>query len=246
LGSFQVWQGRKLIADNGWKRRRAGELFRFLLLQTGFSAGRDLILETFWPDNDPQAAVGLLHQATSTLRHILEPDLPDKFPSRYLSVEGERVTLVMPDSSQVDFLEFEQQITKAIAAQRIDLLQTALQIVRGDLFPTDRYADWSTSRRERITDLYHRGMQALGQQHLAQGAYFDALECSRAIVREDPWNEDAVLLGMQAYVGLRDAPRALRMYQSLEKTLRDELGLIPRSDLGDLALSLRHQPLRSE
>lgn len=239
LGSFQVWQGRKLIADAAWQRRKAGELFRFLLLQPGFSAGREAILEALWPEHDPQAAVGMLHQATSTLRHVLEPDLPDKFPSRYLSVEGERVTLALPGGSQVDFLEFEQQINKALTAARIDQLKSALNIARGALFPSDRYADWCASRRERITNLFHRGMQVLGQQHLAQGSCFEALECSRAIIREDPWNEDAVLLGMNAYLGLQDAPHALRLYQRLEQTLRDDLALTPRTDLADLARSLQ-------
>lgn len=96
LGQFTVLQGRTRIPDQAWVRRRAGELFRFLLLQPNYSAGREEIIDALWPDSPPSAAADLFHQATSALRRVLEPDLPDKFPSRYLVVEGERVFLKLP------------------------------------------------------------------------------------------------------------------------------------------------------
>jgi DNA-binding SARP family transcriptional activator len=245
LGNFAVWQGRRRIGDSAWQRRKAGELFRFLLLQPGFRAGRETILEALWPEHDAQPAVDLLHQSTSTLRHILEPDLPDKFPSRYLMVEGECVTLKLPDGCQIDCLEFEQQIISAMTTSRIDLLQAALQIYQGSLFPSDQYNDWSALRRERLSDLYRRGTQTLGQLYLDRQQYFDALDCSQAVVRLDPWNEDGVYLGMRACQGLQDAPRALRMFSNLEKILQADLDLAPRSDLRDLAQALRQANLSS-
>jgi DNA-binding SARP family transcriptional activator len=239
LGGFAVWQGRRQIPAGAWQRRKAGELFRFLTLRPNFSAGREAILEALWPDNNPQAALDMLHQATSTLRHILEPDLPDKFPSRYLLVEGEQVTLLLPEGSQVDFLEFEQQLGDAMQSCRHERLQVALQMYRGDLFPSDQYADWSALHRERLSQLYQRGLQIVGQVYLELGLFFDALNCSQAILHRDPWSEDAVALGMRAALGLHDAPRAMRMYLGLEKTLKQELGLAPRADLRELAESLK-------
>ncbi len=239
LGEFSVWQGRRLIPEQNWQRRRAGELFRFLLLQPGYSAGRDLILEALWPDHPPEPALDLLHQATSTLRHLLEPDLPDKFPSRYLSVEGERISLLLPEGSQVDFETFEYQLPLALRNRKLDLLESTLAMYRSDLFPGDRYSDWCAARREHLLEIYLRAMIQLGQLHLDRGNYFAALECSRKVTRRDPWSEDAVLLGMQAYQGLNDSPHALGLYRELERTLKEELDLAPRSDLTQLAESFR-------
>ncbi len=239
LGGFSVWQGRRQIPASAWQRRKAGELFRFLILRPNFRAGREAILEALWPENNPQAALDMLHQATSTLRHVLEPDLPDKFPSRYLLVEGEQVTLLLPEGSQIDFLDFEQQLGDAVQSCRLERLQAALQMYRGDLFPGDQYVDWSTLHRERISTLYQHGLQIIGQAYLEQGLFFDALKCSQTILRRDPWSEDAVALGMQAALGLQDAPRAMRMYRELEQTLGQELGLAPRADLRELAKSLQ-------
>jgi len=239
LGQFAVWQSRRRIPDQPWNRRKAGELTRFLLLKPNHSAGREEVLDGLWPDSSPSTAMAQFHQATSTLRHILEPDLPDKFPSRYLTVEGERVFLNLPPGSVVDFERFEQNLPSAIRSMNIDDLEQALSLYTGELFPMDRYSDWSASRRESIEELYQRGLLALGQAYFQQKQYFESLECARKILSRDAWNEDAVLLGMQSYVNLRDFPRALRIYLDLEQTLMKELNLKPRADLRALANQLR-------
>ncbi len=241
LGGFVVWQSRRQIADGIWQRRKAGELFRFLMLQNGFTAHRDAILEALWPEHDPEAALEMLHQSTSTLRRILEPDLPDKFPSRYLVVEGERIILRLPLGSRVDFLEFEQQVNASMSPARPDRLQEALKAYSGELFPMDRYSDWSAAHRERLSLLYQRGMQILGQALLAGCQYLGAIDCCKAVLALDPWNEDAVLVGMQAYLRMRDAPHAVRLFQRLEATLREDLALAPRSDLRALAAAAREE-----
>jgi DNA-binding SARP family transcriptional activator len=239
LGQFVIWQSRRRIPDQSWNRRKAGELTRFLLLKPNHSAGREEVLDGLWPDSPPSTAMAQFHQATSTLRHILEPDLPDKFPSRYLTVEGERVFLNLPPGTVVDFERFEQILPPAMRSMNVDDLEQALSLYTGELFPMDRYSDWSASRRESIEELYQRGLLALGEAYFQQKQYFESLECSRKILARDSWNEDAVLLGMQSYVNLRDFPRALRIYLDLETTLEKELHLKPRADLRALADQLR-------
>jgi len=241
LGQFMVRQGRRVIPDQVWQRRKAGELFRHLLLEPNYSAGREEVLEDLWPDYSPSAAMDLFHQATSTLRHILEPDLPEKFPSRYLSVEGERVYLHLPPGSRIDFENFEQMLPAAIQARNIENLQQALAMYTDDLFPMDRYADWSVSRREELGELNRGGLLTLGQAFCEQDQYYDALSCARKIIQRDPWNEDAFLLGMQACQKLNDAPRALKLYQTLKETLDKELGIQPRQDVRELAEQLQQR-----
>jgi DNA-binding SARP family transcriptional activator len=239
LGQFVLWQSRRRIPDQAWNRRKAGELTRFLLLKPNHSAGREEVLDGLWPDSSPSTAMAQFHQATSTLRHILEPDLPDKFPSRYLTVEGERVFLNLPPGSMVDFEEFERDLPLAVRSMNVDDLEQALSLYTGELFPMDRYNDWSASRRESIEELYQRGLLALGESYLRQKQYFETLDCARKILARDAWNEDAVLLGMQSYIHLRDFPRALRLYMDLEFTLTKELNLKPRTDLRALAGEIR-------
>ncbi len=71
-----------------------------------------------------------------------------------------------------------------------------------------------------------------------EGQFALVLDACRKLVAAEPWQEQAVLLGMQACMGLGDAAGALRFYQTLEKTLRTELGVKPQAELQELYCSL--------
>lgn len=241
LGQFSIWKGRYRLADASFNRRKSGELLRFLLLQNNRAAGRELIIEALWPEAASDNPSNLLNQATSNLRHALEPHLPDKFPSRYLKVEGELISLRLPPGSSVDFEHFERVLPIAIQTHSAERLQEALKLYAGELFPADRYADWSEEKRQELKDLWQRGMLALAKIYLDNGQNYLAINCCRQVLHSDPWNEEAALMGMQAYIGLNDIPHALQVYQALEKTLREDLDTIPGADLRTLAEKIRRR-----
>lgn len=241
LGQFAVWKGNHRIQDASWLRRKSGELFRFLLLQPNRTAIRDVIIEALWPDSSSEKPSDLLHQSTSALRHNLEPDLPDKFPSRYLRVEGETITLLLPPGSQVDFQEFENLLSVALASNNIERLKDAIKLYNGDLFPADRYNTWSEERREITRQLYQRALLALATDYLNQDQLFQAINCCRQVLRMDAWSEDAVLLCMQAYDKMQDVPHALQVYRTLQQTLKADLNIAPRLDLQQFAQTLANR-----
>jgi DNA-binding SARP family transcriptional activator len=241
LGSFTVWQGRRQIPDSQWSKRKAGELFRFLLLQPNHTAPREVVLDNLWGEHTPTTAHDLFHQATSNLRHTLEPYLPDRFTSRYLSVESERVSLFLPPGSAVDFDQFSKLVPQAIHSGNMDQLHRALSYYPGDLFPQDIYADWTTGPREYLLQIYINGLLALSEGYLRANQYLQALDACQRILQRNAWNEDAVMLGMRACLGLNDIPRAMRLFMDLEKTLHTELQIAPRADLRELVKTLRAQ-----
>ncbi len=238
LGQFRVWQGQHPIPDQSWSRRKSGSLFRYLLLQPDRTSSREQLMETLWPEIEPSNGLDILYQATSTLRRILEPDLPEKFPSRYLIIEGERVNLVLPPGSYTDFDHFEHHLPAAIRNRKVDDLQALLGLHEGELFPMERYSEWVLERRNQLENLYLQGLHSLGMLFLINQEYYQELEISRRILKLDPWNEDAVLMGMQAYLGLKNAPRALIFYEEFKNSLDRELGINPRSDLRELAAEI--------
>ena len=231
LGQFNVWVGNRQILDTAWNRRKSGELFRYLLLHKGYSASREDVLEDFWGENDPETAQDLLHQATSTIRRVLEPDLPEKFPSRYLRIEGERLFLLLPPGSYVDFEQFETQIPLTIQSGKPLGLQRVLSLYLGDLFPMDQYSTWSARKRTQLLETYILGLFALCQMWISLGAYQQVSQGIRQIIDIDPWNEDAVFLGMQALVRLGDKPKAVKLFLDLERRLKNDLQLSPRPEL---------------
>ncbi len=227
LGRFEVRQGARVIPDQAWRRRRAGELFRLLLVSPGRSLLRDQVTEALWPGKSPTSTRTPFHQATSALRRALEPDLPEKFPSRYLEVERGLVTLRLPPGSWVDFEAFKQHFRRGE-------WEAAVSLYRGELFPGDRYADWAASPRRRMLRRYIRSLLALARQCLEAGRPYESLEHCRLVLEVEPWQENAVLLGMRACLALNDRAGALRLYLDLERALREELDIAPLDDLQDL------------
>ena len=235
LGRWEVWQGSRCIHRRALRQRRAGELLALLLLAPGRRMSFEEVAEALFPDKEPTAAQILFHHATSALRRTLEPDLPDKFPSRYLAVEEGRVTLTLPPSSWADLDVFEDHC-------RHSQWQEALALYGGGLLPDYAYADWALAPRERLALLYQRALLMAAEAHMAEGQFAQALDACRRLVALEPWHEQAVALGMRACVALDDLAGARRLYLKLEKNLLHDLDTAPQAELRSFYRSLTSKP----
>lgn len=185
------------------------------------------------PEKDPQAAVDFYHHAISALRRLLEPDLPDRrFPCRYLEVGEERVTLIIPPHSVIDFLEFEQLI------QNKDW-EKAAEIYQGKYLPMYEYTEWTIILRQHFADQFEQALLALAADRLKAGAASECLDFARRILLHNSWQEQAVELGMRAAMELGDRVTAIKLYQRLEKILDKELGIAPQKELQQLYTEVR-------
>lgn len=224
LGRFEVRQGRFSVEMRLLRQRRAGELLALLLVAPGRALSLEQVAEALCPERPPDAARTFFHHATSALRRALEPDLPEKFPSRYLKVEEGRVTLHLPSDSWVDLDAFE-------AHCRRGEWEEALSLYRGEFLPEYRYADWTITPRERLNLLYQQALLEAARVRLAAGQFAGVLEACWHLLSLEPWHEEAVMLGMRACVALNDLPGARRLYLALEKALREDLGTVPQEEL---------------
>ncbi len=231
LGRWEVRQGPRRIEKRALRQRRAGELLALLLLVPGRRLSSEEVAEALFPDREPTAVQILFHHATSALRRILEPDLPDKFPSRYLTVEEGQVALILPPDSWVDLDAFE-------ARCRNGEWEEALALYGGDLLTDYTYADWALAPRERLALFYQRALLAVAEARLTDGQFAQALDACRRLLAVEPWHEQAVLLGMRACVALNDLAGARRLYLKIEKILLDELDTTPQAELRSYYRSL--------
>jgi DNA-binding SARP family transcriptional activator len=191
--------------------------------------------ERLWPDRTPTAAQDLLHQATSILRHALEPELPTRFPSRYLRFEDGTVKILSswaPDlASWVDFASFESACGQGN-------WETALTLYKGDFLPGIPYAEWTIPLRQHFSTLHQQALLEAARCRYAAGNFAATLPVCKRLVEIEPWQEQAVLIGMQAAVALKDVATARRLYQTLKKTLQEELGVAPQPELQEFFRSL--------
>lgn len=232
LGGWQIQAGGRPINLTLLRQRRAGELMALLLVSPSRCLAVEQVIDALWPDKDPISAQPLLYHATSTLRHALEPDLPEKFPCRYLRVEDGKIALNLPPGSQVDYEIFMNCI-------RREEWDGALAWYGGTFLPEYRFAGWAESHRRWLSQNYQRALLIKAETCLAENQFQRALDVCQVILADDPWQEQAVLVGMKACIRLENSTGAIRLYRNLEKVLRNELDVEPQAELQSLYRSLR-------
>jgi DNA-binding SARP family transcriptional activator len=235
LGQFSVWVGSRRLSNVALRQRRAGEVLAFLLASPGQTLTSQQISDALCPDKDPCAAVDFYHHAISALRRLLEPDLPDRrFPCRYLEVSEERVTLILPPGSRIDFIEFRQHIQAKAWEQAITMYQ-------GEFLPMIRYAEWTLPFRQYFADQYEQALLARAAELLAAGDAATCLNLARRALQHNAWQEQAVELGMRAALVLGDRSTAIKLYHQLEKVLEKELGIEPKTEVQQLFSAIKNQ-----
>jgi DNA-binding SARP family transcriptional activator len=130
----------------------------------------------------------------------------------------------------VDFETFDQHVQQ-------EQWQEAISLYHGDLFPNALYADWAVAPRESLIQLYLRALLAMAQDQLPANPQETLGACRRVLARE-PWQEQAVLLGMRACLALNDRAGALRLYRKLASALERDLSTEPQEELQALYRSL--------
>ncbi len=226
FGGFRVWVGSREINPKELKRRRGADLLLLLLLSPGHRLQVEQVFEVLMPETNLAAAQSGFHQATSLLRRIFEPDLPDKIPSMYLTVEDGQIFLNLPAGSSIDF-----ELVRLYAQQ--SQWSKVINLVQGEFLPEMVYVDWTAIHRQRINDLVQRAYLHHAREVFEDGCYDQTLEDCWNILRLEPWHEEAVLLGMKAQMALGDRNAARRMYLKLEKTYKEDLGSQPSEELSD-------------
>ena len=83
------------------------------------------------------------------------------------------------------------------------------------MLPDDRYEDWATSLRERLSLLAQELRHTLALLHEAAGDYREAAACLEAVVIADPFDEAAHAGLMRLYALLGDRSHALRQFGQL-------------------------------
>mgnify|MGYP000889766566 CR=1 FL=1 len=228
LGGLQIWRGEKPVPAAALKQRRAGELFALLLMAPQHTLSDEQAAEEMAPDKDHETAKQILYHASSTLRRALEPELTDRrFPSRYLIAAEGSLRLNFPPGSSIDTQDFEE-------AARTQDWQKACQLYQGDFLPEYHYADWAITKRESLALTHAHTLLEISRQELAQQHWDAALDLANQLIVRDPWNEEAVLVGMQACLGLGDRSNARKLYLRLVKTLKDQLSVEPQPELRQL------------
>jgi LuxR family transcriptional regulator, maltose regulon positive regulatory protein len=246
LGAMRVSVGDLDIAADSWRSARARRLFELLLVRGFRWVPADEVIETLWPEIDPEKARGSLWQSVYQLRRTLEPDLVEPRASRYVRVEEPGYRLEPGDGHLYDAAELEAAVRSAdrlAAAGRARAAEPhytrALELYKGEFLGEFPYEEFLAPTREHLRELHLRACGRLAALRAAARAWAEVVPLCRRSLREDPYGEEQHLRLIEALAALGHRHEALEAWREFEARITGELGLPPSPRMLALAERVR-------
>lgn len=209
LGRFEVTVAGEPIAASSWSRRHAAALVKLLAVSPGRQLHRERVIDALWPDDLLDRAVPKLHKAAHFARHVIGRD--------NAIVLRDNTVALFPDADIiVDAVVFEQHARSALGRHDRDAARHATTRYGGELLPADPYDDWAVGHRERLAHLHRELLRLAGRWE--------------ALVALDPGDEEAHLELMREHIANGRRHAALRQFDRMDRSLREEIGVGPSAD----------------
>lgn len=228
LGGFSVVVGNTRISDSSWKLKKAKAVIKILAIAPGNRLHRDIILDTLWPELEPEAALNNLHKTLYVARRALEPGVSGS--GSFLKFHDETVGLEFDQGLSVDSQQFESLVSIAQSNGDISSYKSALSLYRGELLPDDLYEEWSIARRDELGHAYQSLLSEYADLTESTGDANEAISALQQLIAVEPALESAHMRLMKLYAGSGDRHRAIKQYQSAVNTLQAEFGLEPQDE----------------
>ena len=224
LGPLEVVTDGEVVAPRAGRER---SLLAFLALHPNERIGADRLIDAIWGERPPATAAAALQNQVTRLRRLLGPERIETAGSTYL-------LHLAPGELDVDrFEELVRRAATAAAAERAELLRSALALWRGrplgdveELFAQPEIA--------RLEELRLVAVEQRLDAELELGESAALVPELEALAREHPLREGIRAKLMLALYRSGRQAEALETYHQARGLLVDELGIEPQQALQQL------------
>lgn len=211
--------------------KRFAVLMYLMLSQRGGALTRDKVIGTFWPESDSGRARNALRQTISFVRSCLgERALVNVGP------QG----LAVDSAIDCDAVKFESLLDSRRA-------EDALQLYRGEFLPgfhiggAQGFTDWLDARRTGLSQRAAKAAWDLSAQHEESGDSAGAAFWGKRALSLSPFSESEVQRLLRLLDRVGDLAGALRAFNGLQLTLREEFGANPSAETTELAARIKQR-----
>jgi two-component SAPR family response regulator/Flp pilus assembly protein TadD len=221
------------IAQGEWQSRKAKELFGLILvLGPSGRSTREILASHLWPEADMRSSQANFRVTLARLNNTLASD----------SIRGEAEFVHLDHSDLwIDFFEFEKLYeqwgilrdqAKLHAAEKMAREGVALYV--GDFLP-EFYSTPIDHKQMELKEKAKRLLHWLTQRSRERLDWHEAISLSRRLVTLDPIGSEAGHRTiMEGLWQLGDRVGAIRQFERLKRTLKDELEIDPSPETIDL------------
>ncbi len=234
LGPFDVLSDQGVSVSLGGTRQRA--VLAALIAQAGEVRSVDQIVDAVWGDEIPANPKGAVQVAVSRLRKALGANrLESRGPGYVLRIEPDELDADVFELLVIEARHAADAGQHALAVERLD---EALALWRGDPYADFAYSDFAQPQILKLRTLRDSAREARFDARIAVGEHDAVLPEIEAQLAADPLREGLWAAYMLALYRAGRQAEALRAYQDAAKTLGEELGIEPGTDLRALEESI--------
>lgn len=216
---------------SNWSCRKSKLLFADLLLNHNRRHGREVLMETFWPNAEASSARNSLNVALHHIRRALHEALPDY---DFIRFKDECYFLNPEVEVWLDVEEFKRYCKRAQTLERehgreaaLAELEQAKEIYCGDFMEDELYDTWAASQREHFKEVHLVVLDRISKTYSLNGKPAQAVALCEDILARDNCREDVHRRLMLCYYRLDKRDKALKQFKKCEEILQAELEVKP-------------------
>jgi DNA-binding SARP family transcriptional activator len=204
-------------------------LLKYLVLNHRQDVPREVLMDLFWPDAEPETARNNLNVAIHAIRCALRGVI-----DRPVILYRNGAYSIAPDMQVwLDVEEFERLVS---AGQRLESrnqsaavseYEAAISLYQEDFLQENPYEGWAVLTRESLRMAYLNTLDSLSRIYFSQQRYAACIMACQRILDRDRCREDAHCMLMRCYNRQGQDHMALRQYQMCVESLRFELDVGP-------------------
>ena len=207
-----------------WRKNLA--LLIYLARSPKRTRSRDHLIGLLWPSKPESAARHSLNEAIRVLRKYAGGE-------EAIRSEGEQIHLT-EDALAVDADRLERAVVQASWAEAAVLV--AGEFMEGFGVPgCSELEDWLHSERFALSQISVRVLFNRADELLNSGAVAGALAFANRALALDPMSDAAVRVAMRSLAVAGDRAAALRLYETFERRLANDVGIAPAAETRELA-----------
>lgn len=242
LGRLEIESGPRRIGFDDWSSARALRLFQLLLVRRFRWVSREEIIETLWPEIDPERGRNNLRQSIHLLRRALDPAANTPVGASRVRTHGDGCRLDPGENPSYDVAELEDAVRRgeALSAGGRDAAAArewsrAIELYSGPFLAESPGEELVAAERERLRDLFLRALRRALASRARRARWDEIVPLARRGLAEDPWEEELHHHLLQALDRLGHRREALEAWQAYERAMVGELGILPSPRMKQLA-----------
>jgi LuxR family maltose regulon positive regulatory protein len=223
LGGLRVLVYGEAMGGDAWKRRRARDIFAYLVSLRGRAVSRARLIDMYWPETDADAAHDNLRVTVSAIRKAL---------GDVVKFESNGYRFVPPQHTVVDAELFDEHVDtarQAVARGAIEAARhgymAAVELYRGDFLEGCDDGGWQWRERERLHAACLEALRWLAADDLGDRSV-RRLALDR-LLEFAPYDIDAVRMRLRLLVAESRIGDARRDYAEWKARYRTAVGTDP-------------------